>query len=108
LPLSWLVLLPIVLYSMLAENSLFTVLSRQTLNSLRVASEGWMLFYMFSAVLYIVIGAVGSLIFLNNVLALSVGGVGLVILAFLYARLLGRLMWYAGQEIAKSEGQTPG
>lgn len=101
LPLSWLILLPIVLYSMLAENSIFAVASRQTLASLRAASEGWMLFYLFSTVLFLVVGAAGSLIFLDNFLAIGAGAVGLVILAFLYARLLGRLMWYGNQQVAK-------
>ena len=106
LPLSWLVLLPIVLYSMLAENSIFAIFSKQTLASLRAAGEGWMLFYMFAAVLFLIAGALGSLIFLNNFLAITAGAVGLVILAFLYARLLGRLMWYGNQEVAKAENEA--
>lgn len=102
LPLSWLVLFPLVLYSMLAENSAFAIYSRFTAASLRLAGEAWMLFYFYAAVLGL--GALGalSLFYLNHWLPLTVGAVGLVVMAFLYARLLGRLLWYSGQQLAKA------
>ena len=48
----------------------------------------------------LLIGAV-SLLIMDNFLANAAGACGLVAMLFIYARLLGRLMWYAAQKEAK-------
>jgi hypothetical protein len=101
LPLSWLILFPVVLYSMLAESSLLGLLSKHTLRSLQSAGAAWVLFYMYSIVILLFVAFAGSLVLAQHVALRALGAPFLVVLAFLYARLLGRLMWYAAQQEAK-------
>jgi hypothetical protein len=105
LPLSWLVLFPPVLFSMLFEASLMAPASGHVIRSFREASEGWLLFYMYSFGLLILAIAAGSLALSRNFMLCTLGAAGLVTVALLYARLVGRLMWYAGQKTEVYEEQ---
>jgi hypothetical protein len=100
---SWTMLFPMVMYSMLAENSVMTVFSNRTRDSFHRAADAWMLFWLYSLGLGIVGGGFAALAAWPHVVANLVGGFGLVTVAFLYCRLLGRLMWYAEQKIAKRQ-----
>jgi hypothetical protein len=103
LMLSWIALFPIVFYSMLAEGSLMAPVSPHTFRSWKAASEGWILFYMYSIVLTLLGTAAGSFMLVNSIILCSLGALGVVSIAFIYARLLGRLMWYSAQKEAKLE-----
>jgi hypothetical protein len=107
---SWIALFPFVLYSMLAEGSVLAPYSQATYRSTQVASEGWVFFYMYA----ILLGILGSLALAmagvsgsNAILFIprAFGCTGLVIVAVLYCRILGRLMWYASEKMAKLERQ---
>lgn len=100
--LSWLVLFPIVLYSMLAENSLLAVFSSQVGQSFRAAGDAWMYFYMYSIVIFVVGGIGVGMMALDGLLIKALAASGVVGLVFLYLRILGRLMWSANQRLAKS------
>jgi hypothetical protein len=60
---------------------------------------------MYSFGLLILAVAAGSLALSQNFMLCSLGAAGLVTLALLYARLLGRMMWYAGQKTEVYEEQ---
>jgi len=77
--------------------------SSHALRSFKTSGEGWMLFYLYSMFLFILAGAAVSFVLVNHVAVCAVGAFGLVTVAFVYARLLGRLMWYASQQEAKEE-----
>ncbi|MDX1944736.1 MAG: hypothetical protein SFU86_04950 [Pirellulaceae bacterium] len=105
---SWTALLPIVLYSMLAENSVAAVVSPHTLRSFRLVGEAWMLFYLYSLVIGLFAAVGASLLALSGLLPIVIGAILLLTMAMLYCRLLGRLMWYASEKEAKlAERQTP-
>ncbi|HEX5105132.1 MAG TPA: hypothetical protein VFV87_15035 [Pirellulaceae bacterium] len=104
---SWSMLFPIVLYSMLAENSVLSIWSSRTRESLTVASEAWLLFYMYSIGLGIIGGGAAVLAGVAFWPLTMVGAFGLVTIAFLYFRVLGRLMWYAEQKGLKRAQQSP-
>jgi hypothetical protein len=95
------VLFPIVMYSMLIEDSVLAVYSPKTVNSLQRASEAWMLVYLYSIGLAIFAGGFSTLAMWPNFLANLIGGAGLVTLAFVYSRVLGRLMWYGEEKVSK-------
>jgi hypothetical protein len=102
---SWTVLFPIVLFSMLAENSVLGVFSSRTKESFTIAGEAWLLFYLYSMGLGIFGGVFVVMAGLPFWPVTLVGGFGLVTVAFLYFRVLGRLMWYCEQKGLKRSQQ---
>jgi hypothetical protein len=105
---SWTLLFPIVMFSMLAENSVLGVFSSRTRESFTIATEAWLLFYLYSGGL----GFFGCVFAVLAGLAFwpltMIGGFGVVTIAFLYFRLLGRLMWYCGQKGMRRAEQQSG
>jgi hypothetical protein len=95
---SGLAFFPIVLFSMLAEGTISAPVSRVVLSSFSRAGDGWMLFYMESFVIGLVAAIAISITPLHFIGAV-VAAVVLVALAFIYFRLLGRLMWYCEQRL---------
>jgi hypothetical protein len=104
---SWLVLLPPVIYSMLAESSIFTVISVHTLRSFRLVAEAWLLFYLYSFLIALGLAVFDGLASLDWIAAQVAGAAGIVPLIFLYCRLLGRLMWYAAEKDAELAPSDP-
>jgi hypothetical protein len=98
---SLVILLPLVFGSMLSDGTILSPFSPRVFRSFVAASDGWVLFYMYSILLVILAAAAGSLVVVRQPLVASLGAVGVVTLAILYARLLGRLMWYAAEKDAK-------
>jgi len=96
---SWIVLFPLVLCSMLAENSVLAPYSKNTYRSLKAASDAWMMFYVFA----ILIGLLGALALAlaSYPMTSPVGAIALVMLAFLFFRLLGRMMWIGHDKLAR-------
>jgi len=100
---SCLAIFPFVLFSMLAEGTVLAPYSAAVVKSFSAAGDGWLLFYMESfllglaAAIALVIAAVPSWI------AAPIGGAILVTLAFIYFRLVGRLMWYCQQRLPGHE-----
>jgi len=99
--LSWLVLYPYILFSMLNEDSVFAIASSDTLRSLKIASDGWVFFYMYSIVLVMMAVGAAAMMFASQLLVAALGAAFMVAVLMLYFRLLGRLMWYSGQREAK-------
>ena len=103
---SWTILFPVLLFSMLAENSVTAIFSSRTRESFQIVSEAWLLFYLYSTGLA-VFGSVFAVMAVFPFWLVSfVGGFGLVTVAFLYCRVLGRLMWYADQKGVKRSQQA--
>jgi hypothetical protein len=102
---SWTLLFPIVLFSMLAEASVLSVFSSRTKESFNVAAEAWLLFYLYSLGLGVFGGACAVLAGVPFWPVTMVGAFGLVTIAFLYCRVLGRLMWYCEQKGLKRSQQ---
>ena len=102
---SWTLLFPIVLFSMLAEASVLSVFSSRTKESFTVASEAWLLFYLYSMGLGIFGGAFAVMAGYPFWPVTLVGAFGLVTMVFLYCRVLGRLMWYCEQKGLKRSQQ---
>ena len=102
---SFIGLFPLVLYSMLAEGSVLSPYSAATHRSMQQASEGWVFFYMYA----ILLGILGTLALavaaIPYLIANAFGCIGLVIICLLYCRILGRLMWYSAEKMAKLERQ---
>jgi hypothetical protein len=106
LVISWIFLFPLVLYSMLAEGSIMAPVSAATNKSLHAASAGWMFFYMYSLVIGCAgVWAISLACNPNNYVINSLGSTGVVVLAVLYCRILGRLMWYSSEKMVKLERQ---
>ena len=103
--LSLLVLFPMVMYSMLVEGSIMGLVSGQVLRSFHFAGEGWLLFYMYSLVIGLLVAVFGALAEVDSIAVNLIAAAGLVPLALLYCRLLGRMMWYAAEKEAKAESQ---
>lgn len=108
LVLSWIALFPMVLYSMLAEGSVLAPYSPATYKSMQQASEGWVFFYMYA----ILLGIAGSISLAlagwhgdarNLFIPWCFGCIGLVVTGVLYCRVLGRLMWYSSEKMARQE-----
>jgi hypothetical protein len=98
--LSWLILFPVVLHSMLAEDRLAAIASPIVMRSFTNAAEAWLIFYTYSIGLAFLLAGAGVLMLSTQLLIAAVGAAGLVIVLFLYARLIGRLMWYTSQKDA--------
>jgi len=108
LVLSWVVLFPLVLYSMLAEGSIMAPFSVATYKSLQEAPEGWVFFYMYAAVLGLMGGAAFAWVCSPSWFVNTIGSIGVVFVGFLYCRILGRLMWYSAEKMARLERQRAG
>jgi phage FluMu protein Com len=108
LVISWIALFPLVLYSMLAEGSVMAPYSAATYRSTQQASEGWVFFYMY-AILLGILGTISlSMIAypgetITFFLLRVFGSLGLVVVGMLYCRILGRLMWYSSEKMARLE-----
>jgi hypothetical protein len=77
--------------------------SQHTLRSFQTAREGWVYFYMYSIVIFLLSVGAFSLAIVPFFMISSLGALGIVVTSFLYSRLLGRLMWYAAHKEAKLE-----
>lgn len=108
LVLSWMALFPLVLYSMLAEGTITAPFSPHTYRSLQVATAGWVYFYMYSMVFALLGLLAGALTGAQNWFVNSLGAIGLIALALLYCRVLGRLMWYASERMLEAERRGEG
>jgi hypothetical protein len=95
--LSWLVLFPVVLFSMLVEESLFAVVSGETMRSLKVAGDAWVIFYAYSILIVLLGTAAGAMLAADNFLVSGLGAAAAVGVLMLYARLVGRVMWVSGK-----------
>ena len=102
---SWIILFPIVLFSMLAENSVTAIFSSRTRESFNIVSEAWLLFYLYSMGLGVFVCTFAVMAVFPFWLVSFVGGAGLVSVSFVYCRVLGRLMWYADQKGVKLSQQ---
>ena len=102
--LSGMVLFPFVYSSMLVEDNIMAIASPYTLRSLKIASDAWVFFYMYSILLVLLATAAVGMLIVENFVATAIGAVAFVAVAFVYARLLGRLMWVAAQRDAKHAG----
>jgi hypothetical protein len=100
---SWLLFFPPAIYSMLAEVSILAVVSPHLWKSLETAKDGWMLFYLYSFGILLFAALAAGLAAVGHPVVAALGAVAFVMLAFVYARLLGRLMWYASEEEARRE-----
>lgn len=108
LVMSWIALFPLVLFSMLAEGSIMAPYSPATYRSTQQASEAWVFFYMYA----ILLGILGSISLsmigypgenITFFILRVFGSLGLVVTAILYCRILGRLMWYSSEKMARQE-----
>jgi hypothetical protein len=99
--LSWMVLFPFVLYSMMVEDTVFAVASAEAFRSLQVAADGWVFFYMYSIALVLLAVGAAAMMLVDQFLVGALGSCAMVAVLIVYARLLGRLMWYTGQREAK-------
>lgn len=98
LPLGLFFLFPIVLLSMLENDSPLGIISGPVCRTLWIAWEGWTTFYLTSAVLLaaacgLTIVAFSAGMFLGTVLTAFIE----VAAWLIYARLLGRLAWYCAE-----------
>ncbi len=97
---SWLLIFPFVLHSMLAEDRLAAIASPIVLRSLTNAAEAWLIFYTYSIGLAFLLAGAAVLMLSSQTVMSAVGAAGLIAVLFVYARLLGRLMWYTSQKDA--------
>jgi hypothetical protein len=104
--LSWMVLFPFVLYSMMVEDTVFAVMSNETFRSLKVAADGWVFFYMYSIVLVLLATGAAAMMLVDQFLVVALGSCAMMAVLIVYARLLGRLMWYTGQREAAGQQGT--
>ena len=108
LVLSWVVLFPLVLYSMLAEGSIMAPFSTATWKSLHEAPAAWVFFYMYAGLLGLLGGAAFAFLCHRHPVVHIIGAVGVMFVAVLYCRILGRMMWYSAEKMAKLEAQRAG
>jgi hypothetical protein len=101
--LSWAVLLPIVLGSMLTEGTILAIFSPHIYRSLQHTLGAWTLLYMYSILGALLGAAAVGMVVGTSAVGRSLGAAGLVTLALLYARVLGRLLWYANGQLARLE-----
>lgn len=90
-------LLPPILFSTAAEGNMFALVSPQLFRSFQSTGDGWMLFYFETFLL--ILGSLLSISFVefHTVYLAPLVTTGLLIMIFLYFRLLGRVMWMAGR-----------
>lgn len=104
--LSWWLLLPPLLYSMLVEASLARMLSPMVWRTMQQVPDAWLLYYVESLVLLLPL-AMGLALLQAELWVLVPLGSALVIACLLVAaRLLGRLMWYCGQRVELPQPQA--
>jgi hypothetical protein len=98
--LSWLILFPFILHSMLAEDSVMAIMSPTVLRTLHSAGEAWVIFYAYSIGIALLLAGGVALMAASQLLMVAVGACATVVVLFLYARLVGRLMWYTSHKDA--------
>jgi hypothetical protein len=96
--LSWLIVFPFVLHSMLAEDRIIAFASPLVMRTWTTAAEAWLIFYTYSIGIAFLLAGGGVLMVVTQPLMAAVGAGATVAVLFLYARLLGRLMWYTSQK----------
>jgi hypothetical protein len=96
--LSWLLLFPPVLFSMLAEGSFLSIYSPHTAASFASAASAWVFFYMYAIIICLLAVLAGSCFLLGNIVGTLCGALGLTAVLFVDARLIGRVMWVAAQK----------
>ena len=103
LVLCWIIFFPLIIYSMLAEGSIMSPFSSATWRSVHEAGEGWVFFYMYAGLLGLIGGGALAFVMSRSVLVNVIGSVGVLFVAILYCRILGRMMWYCSEKLAKLE-----
>jgi hypothetical protein len=73
--------------------------------SFETSAAAWVFFYMYSIFMCILVVLAGALALSGHLIATACGSIGVVLLAFIYARLIGRVIWFASQRDA---GLLPG
>jgi hypothetical protein len=96
--------LPIVLCSILVEDSILSIVSANVIRMVKAGPEGWILFYMLTGLIGILAVVGLSLLEAGYVGAFLSGAVG-VTLTLLYMRLLGRLLWYSQNKLTEAEAR---
>jgi hypothetical protein len=99
--LAWMLLFPPAAYSQLAENGALSLISPLMIQSFRIAGDAWIIFYGYSFVIVLMLLAGVALMAADNFLATGVGACAMVMILFVYARLVGRLIWVTSQRQAK-------
>jgi hypothetical protein len=97
--LSWWLLLPPLLYSMLTEASLVRMLSPLVLHSFRQVPDAWLLYYLMSLVLLLPLAGGLALMQAESWWLVLLGALVVTGCLLVAARLLGRLMWYCNQRV---------
>src|SRR5262245_48082616 len=98
--LSWLILFPFVLHSMLVEDHVMAIASPSVIKTLHNAAEAWLIFYTYSIGITFLLSGALALMAVSQLLIAAVGACATVVVLFLYARLVGRLMWYTSHKDA--------
>ncbi len=98
----WL-LLPWILLSMLAGASVFSVVNLQVINAIRRSADGMLFFFMQSALVMLGVFLMVFAQWASSPILPMIAAAGLILLLFVYFRLLGRLMWYCGLKHASTE-----
>lgn len=97
--LSWWLLLPPLLYSMLAEASLVRMVSPLVLRTMQCTPDAWLLYYLESLVLLLPLAGGLALFNAQTWLLMPLGALVITGCLLVAARLLGRLMWYCNQRV---------
>src|SRR5262249_52281025 len=93
-------LFPIILHSMLAEDSVMAIMSPTVLRTLHSAGEAWVIFYAYSIGIAILLAGAIALMAAGQFMMVAVGACATVVVLFLYARLVGRPMGYPSHKDA--------
>ena len=102
--LSWLILFPFILHSMLAEDSVMAIMSPMVMKTLYSAADAWVIFYAYSICIALLLAGGIALMAASQMVMVAVGACATVAVLFLYARLVGRLMWYTSHKDAAPAG----
>jgi hypothetical protein len=97
--LSWWLLLPPLLYSMLAEASLVRMVSPLVLRTMHNAPDAWLLYYLESLVLLLPLAVGLALLSAQWWVLVPLGALLVTGCLLVAARLFGRLMWYCNQRV---------
>ncbi len=109
-PASVLLLFPIVLLSMLAQNSPMIPIDRMVWRSLKTSRASWIFFYIESLVVLGLAGAAGFVAWQRDgIWILAAAAVVIVAALLIYFRLLGRLGWISAmQDVEEEENDEAG
>lgn len=97
--LSWWLLGPPLVSSMLAEASLVRMISPLVLRSFSQVPDAWLLYYLEAVGVWLVLGLSVALLRAEGAILVPLGAVGTVGSVLVHARLLGRLIWYCRQRV---------